>query len=329
MNNKAIALLSGGLDSSLAALLIREHGIDLQGVFVKTPFNSASSIEQASKQLGIPVMVVEADEGYFTLLKKPLFGYGRQANPCIDCHIYFLKKAREAMIRSGASFVVTGDVVGQRSMSQYPKILKRIEDEAGLSGLVVRPLSGLLLEETLPEKAGVVRRERLLDISGRTRKRQLLLAEQYHLSEYSAPSAACILTDPTFAVRVKDLVKHDDLFFDDCFLLRVGRHFRINGYRFIIGRNEQENKVLFERARQGIIVMTEDIPSPTGIFLDQQVVSCEDVLKSAAGIIVSYSDASKLDRKKIDISIVKAGQAIAVLSVPVRPKADFNVMRIG
>lgn len=329
MNNKAVALLSGGLDSSLAALLIREHDIALQGVFVKTPFNNAPPVDQISKQLAIPVIVVEADEGYFTLLKKPLFGYGRQANPCIDCHIYFLKKAREEMIRSGASFVVTGDVVGQRSMSQYQKILKRIEDEAGLSGLVVRPLSGLLLEETLPEKAGIVRRERLLDISGRTRKKQLLLAEHYHLSAYSAPSAACILTDPTFAVRVKDLITHNDLSFEDCSLLRLGRHFRIQGYRFIIGRNEQENKVLLERARHGITVVTEEVPSPTGIFLDDQVMLREEVLKSAAGIIVSYSDASKLHREKIGISIVKARETVSVFTTDVRSKADFNVMRIG
>jgi len=321
---KAIALLSGGLDSSLAALLVKEQGIEVTGLFVKTPFNGMIPVAYLSEKLGQTVQVIEADEEYEALIKGPKFGYGRRANPCIDCHLYFLKKARELMVRAGAYFLVTGDVVGQRNMSQRLPVLSMIDRELAMSGFIVRPLSAQLLPPTVPEQEQVVARSRFLAISGRSRKEQLLLAGQYCLERYTAPSASCLLTDPLFERRLREAFKYNDIPFKDFALLRTGRHFRMDGYRFIVGRDAGENEALFDYGRKGIVVRIEDIPSPTGIFLEEDAAVSESVMRRAAEIVGAYSDAVRMGRQTVTVTVSIANAAGQRQEVVVKDKASFR-----
>lgn len=319
----AIVLLSGGLDSSLAALLMKQQGIAVTGVFVHTPFNSTEPVAYLRDQLKCPVDIIEADAEYYEMLKRPKYGYGRQANPCIDCHIYFLKKAREHMRKSPASFIVTGEVLGQRPMSQHKETMFVIEKEAGLEGLVVRPLSALLLDPSIPEQKQWVDRQRLLALSGRSRKPQLALADEFGLRQYTAPSAACVLTDPTFASRIHDLCKFEDISFEQIIVLKICRHFRVDGFRVVVGRDEPENILLQQWQPESVILSTEAVPSPVVLILNQDVVRRPDVLTKAAELLVAYSSARKRGVLQVPVKVYLKGKEVTELTVPLKDKQEF------
>jgi tRNA U34 2-thiouridine synthase MnmA/TrmU len=249
--SKAVGLFSGGLDSILAAKLITEQGVNVVALHFRSPFavpGRIASDEKLSKMaqlVGASVVSLDMGDDYLQLVKTPQFGYTRQMAPCVDCILYMLIKAKELAREIRADFVFTGEVVGQRAVCQNKRALKNIERAAGLEGRLVRPLSAKLLEPTIPELTGLVRRERLLDIKGRSRRRQIRLAHDFGIFDYPIPGTGCMLLDKNFATRAREVVAQDQFTPTDIELLKHGRHFRLDsGAKVIVGRNEQENKVL-------------------------------------------------------------------------------------
>ena len=260
MNKKAIVLLSGGLDSILATRLMMELGIEVVCVHYYIEFAACGGGEgpatKAAQALGVPLKTFDITAEYLEMFKKPKHGYGANINPCIDCKIFMLTKAKEYMAEVGASFLVTGEVLGERPMSQRKDALNIIEKNAGVRGILLRPLSAKLLEPTIPEQEGVVDRERLLDIKGRSRKPQIALAAAWGIEEYPNPSGGCLLTDPGFTKRVLDIIAHNDLSLTSLRLLKVGRHFRLSeSAKLVIGRDKKENDELQELIRPGDICL--------------------------------------------------------------------------
>lgn len=251
MNRKAISLLSGGLDSLLASRIVLDQGIEVVGLHFTSPLCNAIKDDRgeralrAGTELGIRVIVRDKGDEYVDVVRKPKHGYGRNMNPCIDCRIYMLKVTRHVMGEENASFVVTGEVLGQRPMSQRRETIGLIEKESGLEGLIARPLSAKLFPPTLAEREGILDRDGLFDISGRSRHSQYRLTRNYGLKEYACPAGGCLLTDSAFSHKLRDLFDHDKGFsMSDIGLLRMGRHFRINGKRLVLGRNREENEYL-------------------------------------------------------------------------------------
>ncbi len=297
---KAIALLSGGLDSTLAAKVVMEQGVELEALNFMTLFCTCTSrgatclaSKKAVETLGIPLRVFNVSEEYLGVVKNPKHGYGRNMNPCIDCRIFILRKAKAYMQDSGAAFIVTGEVLGQRPMSQRREAMRLIEKEAELDGLILRPLSAHALPMTIPEKEGWVDREKLLRFQGRSRKPQIKLAEHYGIRDYPCPAGGCLLTDPGFAKRMKDLLLHNPLFsLNDVHLLKVGRHFRLSdGLKLIVGRNEEENQKIRTFARdQDILLKVSGFPGPLSLLRGEPG---EGDVEKAAAVTVHYSKAKE------------------------------------
>lgn len=293
MKIKGIGLFSGGLDSILAVKLMQEIGIEVTGVAFETPFFNARKSKKIAEQIGLSLVVKEITDEHLTMLRAPKYGYGRNMNPCIDCHTLMVKKAGEMMEEMGADFVFTGEVLGQRPMSQGKQSLHIVASRSGYNGYVIRPLSARLLQETIPEKEGKVDRNMLLDIQGRSRKRQIDMARNYGITGYSNPAGGCLLTDPNFSRRLKDLFEHrEDCDVRDIELLKLGRHLRLNrATKAVVGRKEGENNVLESLFRNGdILIKIKDYPGPSTLV----PYGCdEETLNAAAGICVLYSDAPK------------------------------------
>jgi len=250
MTTRALALLSGGLDSALAARMVLDQGIEVVGLHLESPTACRSDVHEVARELDVRLEVREKGQAYLELLRHPRFGYGKNMNPCVDCRIFMFHIGRDVMKQVDAQFLVTGEVAGQRPMSQGKNTLSLIDREADLEGWVLRPLSALLLPETEPERRGWISRAALLGISGRGRLEQLELAERYGLTHHQSPGGGCLLTDPVFSVKLEDLFAHSDerrTRMGDVALLRVGRHFRIrDDLKVVLGRNQQENGRLAE-----------------------------------------------------------------------------------
>jgi len=269
---KALALLSGGLDSTLAIRVILEQGIEVIAlnfvtVFCRCTSHGSCKLEavKVSEKFGIPIKVINTTERFLELVKKPKYGYGKNMNPCIDCRINIFHAAGEYMREIGADFIITGEVLGQRPMSQRKEAMKLIDKEANLTGLVLRPLCAQYLEPTIPEKSGMVDRARLLNIRGRSRKKQIQLADVFQIKDYPCSAGGCLLTDPEFAHRMKDLIETTDAETNDVNLLKVGRHFKLDSEtRVVVGRNETENERLNGLVKDDDYILgLVDIPGPT------------------------------------------------------------------
>ena len=264
---KGIGLLSGGLDSMLAVKVLQAQDIQVECVCFVTPFFGPDKANLANRQLRIPLHIVDITDIHLEMLKNPRYGYGKNMNPCIDCHGLMLREAGSLMKKLGAQFVFTGEVLGERPMSQNKNSLRSVEKLSGLQGYILRPLSAQLLPETIPEQEGLVDRSRLLSIEGRSRKPQLELVETYGITEFPEPAGGCLLTDPGYSRRLRDLMQRGvELSRRNLELLKVGRHLLLeDGAKIIIGRNEAENDRI-ERLRQPgdvIIVMNNDMPGAT------------------------------------------------------------------
>ena len=269
---KAVVLLSGGLDSTLAAKIMLEQGVQVVGLYLSAPWGCCDKTKamKVARQLGIEFMVVKMTEEYIRVIRNPKYGYGSSMNPCIDCRIYMFHKAEELMKQIGAAFVVTGEVVAQRPMSQMRGALSIIERDSGLHRLIVRPLSAQVLPPTIPEEKGWVDRSKLYGITGRGRKPQMELALKFGILDYPNPAGGCLLTDKEFGNRVRDLFEHQEkIDLDDMELLRWGRHFRMNDQtKLIVGRNEQENSTLGEYLTPGrLLFVAEEFPGPSILLL--------------------------------------------------------------
>ncbi len=274
---KAIALISGGLDSILAGKIIQNQGIDVIGIHFLLPFQKRKKINS----YGIETKEVPIGEDYFNILRSPRHGFGRAMNPCIDCKIFILKKAKELMKKYGAQFIISGDVVGQRPMSQTLSALRTIEKESGTEGIVVRPLTAKNLPPSIPEKNGIVDRETLYDIRGRSRKRQIELAKRFGIENYEQPAGGCRLTEKAYAQKVRGRLEMENaigkMTVDDVELLNVGRHFFGDSW-IIIGRNERENKILEKLSKRGDILIIPEFPGPTALVRGRDVQKALDLV---------------------------------------------------
>jgi hypothetical protein len=293
MKRKAISLLSGGLDSLLASRITLEQGVEVVGVHFTSPLCNGIKEDEGERarrtgaELGIRVLVRDKGEEYLNLVRNPKHGYGKHMNPCIDCRIYMLKLTHRLMLEEGAAFIVTGEVLGQRPMSQRRETMRLIEKESGLEGLIVRPLSAMLFPPTLPEKEGVLDRTKLFAVSGRSRRRQYELIERYGLSQFSSPAGGCLLADPIFARKLRDLFDCGEPFsMRDVGLLRLGRHFRFQGRRLVFGRNKEENDYLEAYwSPPYLLVRPEGFKGPCALV---EGGADEGVLKFIAAILAFY-----------------------------------------
>jgi hypothetical protein len=241
---KAIALFSGGLDSIVAVKVIQDQGIDVIGLTFSTPFFSPIKAQAAAQSIGLNLLTMDITDEHLEMLRAPRYGYGRNMNPCIDCHTLMLKKAGDKMQDLGASFIFTGEVLGQRPMSQTKQSLFIVAKNSGYGPFILRPLSAKQLPITPPEEEGTVDRERLLDIQGRGRKRQIELAQQYGITQYGNPAGGCLLTDPAFSKRLRDLFRYTaSPSRKDLELLNVGRHFRITPELKFSGASSGESPI--------------------------------------------------------------------------------------
>jgi tRNA-specific 2-thiouridylase len=241
---RALGLCSGGLDSILAGLVLRQQGIEVAWITFETPFFSAAKARAASRMTGIPLTVQDITPVYLKMLRNPACGYGKHMNPCMDCHTLMFRLAGEWMQARGFDFLFSGEVAGQRPMSQTKPSLRYVEKHSGFDGYILRPLSARGLPETIPEKKGWVDRTRLLDLNGRSRKPQIRLAAEFGVRDYPAPAGGCLLTDPGYARRLKDLFGHQRrIETTDLELLKYGRHFRLDAAtKTIVGRTQKDNQ---------------------------------------------------------------------------------------
>ncbi|MBN1626773.1 MAG: tRNA 4-thiouridine(8) synthase ThiI, partial [Deltaproteobacteria bacterium] len=241
---RALSVFSGGLDSILAAEIIRRMGIDVQAIFFETPFFTSARARDAAYAINLPIKIIDITDRHLDIIKNPVHGYGNNMNPCIDCHSLMSRIAGEMMEKEGAGFIITGEVLGQRPMSQNRASLSIIDKLSGVQGLILRPLSAKHLAVTVPEEKGWVKREDLMDISGRSRKPQIELAKRFNITKYPSPGGGCLLTEHVFSRRLRDLMSFSPVLEKrDIELLKTGRHFRINhGAKAVIGRNEEENE---------------------------------------------------------------------------------------
>lgn len=298
-----LLLFSGGLDSILAAKLLMEQGIDVLGITFKSCFFNEDQAKKAGEEIGLKIKVIDISKEHLEVVKKPKYGYGKNMNPCIDCHLLMLKEAKKLKEKLKYNFIATGEVLDERPMSQNKNILKLLEKESGLEGYLLRPLSAKLLGPTIPEKNNIVKREKLLDIKGRSRKRQLELAKKFKLKWYPTPSGGCLLTDPQFSRRLKDMFeKWPNADCDDMKLLKFGRHFWKEDFLIVVGRNEKENKEIKKLKREkDIVIEPQNIPGPT-ILIRGKRKKPREVISLAKDLIKKYSKKIK-DKEKINFLI--------------------------
>ena len=332
---KALALLSGGLDSTLAAKVVLEEGIELEALNFLTVFctctnrgASCLASQKAVETLGISLKVFNISEEYLKLVKQPKHGYGSNMNPCIDCRIFIMKKAKAYMEKTGASFIVTGEVLGERPMSQRRDAMRLIEKEAELEGFILRPLSAKLLPPSIQEKEGWIDRNRLLNIQGRSRKPQIELAAHFGIHDYPCPAGGCLLTDPGFARRIKDLITHDpDFSLNDVHLLKMGRHFRMSpAVKLVVGRNEEENLKIQTFSQEGdVLLQVSHYPGPLSLL--RGAVNGK-LIEKAAAITARYTRAKELNEVEVIWRKVKEEEGKSIFVSPIS-EGEMEGLMIG
>jgi len=325
---KALALFSGGLDSILAVKLIQKQGIDVVAVNFMSPFSchekNAWGVNEAAKHLNVSLKVVQLKDDYLKMIRDPKYGYGKNMNPCIDCRIFILKKAKKYAEEIGADFIFTGEVLDERPMSQHLAALKLIEVETGLKDNILRPLSAKLLPETVIEKKGLVDRKKLLGIRGRSRKPQLKLAKEFNIKSFPSPAGGCLLTCREYTNKLRDLFKHKkQLSMADATLLSIGRHFRFGKNKIIVGRNETENEALkAKKLQKDYYFEVPNIGSPTTIL---QGTKTKRAVKTAAALTAFYSDA-----ESAEVEVCFGRESLSnCITVPVPDRTEVESLRIG
>ena len=306
-NAKGLSLMSGGLDSQLAVKVLQRAGAYVEGVCFATPFFSADAARKAAAALGVTLHVIDFTDDEIALIENPPHGFGGAMNPCIDCHATMIRRAGELMASLGFDFVSTGEVMGQRPMSQNKQSLATVEKASGLKGRLVRPLSALLLDPTIPEQEGRLDRSKLLDIHGRSREPQIVLAREFGIVDYPSPAGGCKLTEEGYGRKLKDLLVHEGLgnrrYVE---LLSTGRRFRLpGGSGLIVGRDRNENAVL-QSVDAPAILASENCPGPTAVMTSLET---ESDLRLAAEIVASYS---KFDRLETDVTVKVSRPGAAV-----------------
>lgn len=327
--HKCVVMFSGGLDSVIASHLLKEQGLEIVALNFVLPFYSGigrtdREVKKHAEKLGVRLRMEEEGEEFLDMIKDPSFGFGKNANPCVDCRIFRLAKAKQIMEEEGAVCLATGEVVGQRPMSQRMDCLYKVERLSGLKGKLLRPLSAKLLTPTDVEQAGIVDREKLLGISGRSRKVQLAYARQHGLS-HASPAGGCLLTNTETAVRYNDLAAHDpDFTLSDFKLIAWGRHFRTSpDFKVIVSRNESENDVLEKLFSPGMYLFSlRDVPGPLALGVGEPT---EEDLRFGASAVVRFSKAKK--EKGVSVQIDSDDESM-LLEVEAADEEKLNSYRV-
>lgn len=330
MSAKGILLYSGGLDSLLAAKLLMDQGVELIGLHFILPFyppdfdfEELHSVKQA-KDIGLKLEFYKCGREYLDMLKNPMHGYGKNINPCIDCKIFFIKKASEYMVRYNADFVATGEVVGQRPMSQLKHTLKHIEKSTDLKGRLLRPLSAKILEPTIAEIEGKIDRNRLLDINGRGRKRQLELAAHYGIKDYASPAGGCLFTDKNISSRIKDIFENEtDINETDIYSATIGRHYRTdNNLKLIVARNEKEGVELEKIKNYADCMIYPEFSGPT-IFA--KGIICEEDIEMIKSVMTKYG---RPEEKEKRFHLVYKNGKTVTLTAEREYKEEYDMLKI-
>jgi tRNA-specific 2-thiouridylase len=293
---KALSLFSGGLDSTLAMKIVKDQGIEVVAININTGFGSSKDkqehMQHMCDQIGVELKIIDIQNEYLQeILFSPKHGYGKNFNPCIDCHAKMFEVAKRIMDAEGASFLISGEVLGQRPMSQNIDALQVVLDESNCDGLLLRPLSAKKLAPTIAEIEGWVDREKLEGISGRSRERQMQLVKEYDLEDIESPGGGCLLTEEYFAVKMRDFIKHDTFEVKDIPILKHGRHLRLDdGAKLVIGRNKEDNSYIQDIVNDKFIhIKTDGLPGPHSLLSKN---ASEDDKSLAAKIILTYCKTS-------------------------------------
>ena len=319
---RALGLCSGGLDSVLSALVLRRQGIDVEWITFETPFFSSARALKAAHITKIHISVKNITKQYLVMLKNPPCGYGKHMNPCMDCHALMFRIAGAIMKENGFDFLFSGEVLGQRPMSQTKPSLRYVEKQSGYDGYILRPLSAARLPETIPEKEGLVNRDLLLDITGRSRKPQIKLAGEFGLEDYSSPGGGCLLTDKGYSDRLRDLFDHQDICSEDeLYLLKYGRHLRLDkSTKIIVGRTKKDNEKIkrYYNPAMDILIKLKDLPGPTVVMPRG---GSKNVVALAASICARYSKAPT--DTQVEALIIKQHQT-EIITVSVKNPAEIR-----
>jgi tRNA-specific 2-thiouridylase len=315
---RALGLCSGGLDSILSALLLRKQKISVCWVTFETPFFSSNKARRAAKRYNIPLKIERITPIFLEMLKNPPCGYGRWMNPCMDCHALMFRLAGSIMRKEGFDFIFSGEVLGQRPMSQTRPSLRYVEKKSGVEGYILRPLSAKKLPETIPEKTGLIERDLLYGWSGRSRKPQLGLAQKYGVIDYPAPAGGCLLTDSGYTDRLKDFFKYQKTWTEDeLHLLKYGRHFRLeNDCKIIVGRTKQDNDKIETHYNPLIDIMIKVVGYPGPLVLVPKGAD-RKTIDWAASVCAGYGKAPA--NIPVDIEIAGPKGLEIITRVPIRP----------
>jgi tRNA-specific 2-thiouridylase len=315
---KVVVLYSGGLDSTVAYHIVKEWGAQIYPLYI---YNKFLSQKQSPSLPGLKIADITKD--FIDIVRSPQHGYGKNLNPCIDCRILMLKKAKQYMQKTKSDFIVTGEVLDQRPMSQRFEQLMLIEKSAGVEGMVVRPLSGALLPLTTPEKNHLINHNDLLSIKGRSRKMLFSMVQKMKIEQFSSPGGGCLLTDPGFCRRLADLMRTvENIEIRDIELLKMGRHFRLaSDTKLIVGRDEEENENIEKISKPNdLFIYVPDTGSPNAILIGNK-----KFLKTAALITARYSD--KKDQKSIGV-FYKDGKSTKKIRVKPATNEELAKWRI-
>ncbi len=329
---KVVALLSGGLDSQLAVRMMQEQGFDVSAVAIKTPFcdfdcgrGCGFEIRERADDLNVNLKTVYLGDEYIEMLKHPKHGIGAGFNPCVDCRSMMFEAAKKHMDEIGAEFIISGEVLGQRPMSQHAPALRTIEKDTGLLGKIVRPLSAGLLPETDPEKEGLIKRENLGMIKGRTRKAQLEMAKKYGIENPPNAGGGCLLTDPAFGLRAKDLFEHiENPTINDIDLLKIGRHLRLDEEtKLVVGRNKDENEMIKAIALpDDVLLEARDHMGPVSILRGK---SADKHISFASSVTLRYSDAPRDEQSYVRVIKDKAQDEVIANSAKEESYIKFRI----
>lgn len=303
---RALAMVSGGLDSILAAKLIKDQGIDVIGICFRSHFFNEENAKKMVKQIDIPLKVVDFSPAHFEMVKNPKNGYGKNMNPCIDCHAMMMRYCGQLLKELEADFIITGEVLNQRPMSQNRMALDRVKKESGIESKILRPLCAKMLVPTEMEENGLVDREKLMDIQGRSRKVQMELAEQWGIKEYPSPAGGCKLTEPNYSVRLKELLTFNkDPEERELGLLRVGRHFRVTPNAKVISTRTQDEVALLKKylGKDDTILLVKDFNGSMVVIIGE---ATEEVIRFAAKVAIRYSKGK--DEPKVTVKYAKFGE---------------------
>jgi len=323
---KGLGLCSGGLDSILSAMVLQNQGIEVTWICFETPFFSSESARKASQQTDIKLITLDITKEYMNMMENPKAGFGKNMNPCMDCHALMFSKAGKILEQKNFDFLFSGEVVGQRPKSQNKNSLRYVEKNSGFEGLILRPLSAKLLAPTIIEQNGMVDRTKLLDISGRSRKIQTQMAKDFGIKEYPSPAGGCLLTDKIFSRRLKDLMDNKkNIDHKELYLLSHGRHFRLDSKtKIIVGRSEQDNKNLIQYLNEDkdILLKHASLPGPDVILMGD---ASQHNIETAAIILAGYTKSQP--GENTNIKIIKQ-QHETIISVKTIKHLEFKHLMI-